>query len=249
MTNAHNHIRGALARGARKARGILWEGRSPIDGARTIAVATDSTANRKTGDMVQIWILRHGMLPSEAVLHGLDTTVCGHCPHRGNGLQGRSCYVQVPQAPDSIMRSVQAGTMPRIAPRDLAGRQVRWGAYGDPAVLPEGLVRMVNGLASGWTGYTHQWRRPWASWARGILMASVETPAQERTARALGWGTFRAGRSDGTDRAGAVLCAAAREGMSCATCGMCDGRPVAVYIPSHGFGAKHAPANRLPVIA
>ena len=230
------------------ARGILWEGRSPVDGAPVVAVATDQSRNGKTGDMVQTWILRRDVSPVDAVHHNLDSTVCGACPHRGQGFRGRSCYVQVGQAPQAIWRSLETGTMPRIAPPDLAGRPIRWGAYGDPCVLPEWLVTACNAVASGWTGYTHQWAQPWAQWARGVLMASVETPAGERKARAAGWGTFRSGRSDGSDRGSAVLCAAERDGLTCAECGMCDGRQLAVYIPSHGFGAKHAPANRLPVL-
>jgi len=225
--------------------GILWEGLSPLDGAPIVAIATCGTNNRKTGDMVQVWILRRDVEPHTAVRSGQDRSICGDCPMRSKeGFTGRGCYVQVPQAPFSVYRAYKRGSYRPVYPEAFKGRYVRWGAYGDPAMLPHWLVQACNASATGWTGYTHQWRYEWSEWARGTFMASVETPKGEEAARRAGWGTFRAGRVDGSDIGRAVLCPS-EGGAQCADCRMCDGRDVAVFIPAHGPGAAVVPAERL----
>lgn len=228
-----------------KLRGILWEGQSPLNGAPIVAIATP-TVNRKTGPMVQVWILRSDISPMDAIRMGNDTAVCGHCPMRSrDGFAGRGCYVNVAHAPRVVWEAYRAGRYPRIGTEAFVGRMVRWGAYGDPAMLPEQLVRDVNAVALGWTGYTHQWAYPWAQWTRGILMASVETPRQEAALYAKGWGTFRAGAPDGSDAGKATLCENERTGELCIDCKRCDGRRARIYIPSHGTGKNFVPAVRL----
>ena len=80
---------------------VLHEGPSPIDGEPIVSIATLHSNNRKTGDMVQIWILRQDMAPMEAIKSGGDRSICGGCPHRGTGTK-RSCYVNVFRAPAAI---------------------------------------------------------------------------------------------------------------------------------------------------
>ena len=70
------------------------------DHARVIIATGFSTPsdNRKTGDMIQIWILVRSVSPTEAIRTGLDRLICGSCVHRGheeNGRHGveRTCYV------------------------------------------------------------------------------------------------------------------------------------------------------------
>jgi hypothetical protein len=65
---------------------VIYRGPSRIDGAPIVAIATgfrDPTANRKTGPMIQTWILREDVPPLEAVATGADRSICGECPHRG----------------------------------------------------------------------------------------------------------------------------------------------------------------------
>jgi hypothetical protein len=114
-------------------------------------------------------------------------------------------------------------------------------------MLPESLVRAVNAVASGHLGYTHQWRYPWAQWARGVFMASVDTPAQEAKAQAAGWGTYRVLRADSADLGDTLPCPS-RQGVTCADCGMCDGRRLAIGIPAHGALKNRTVAHRLQVI-
>ena len=231
--------------------GIIWEGPSPLDGAPLVAIATHTTnrkaANVKTGPMVQVYILRADISPLEAVKSGQDTSICGYCPMRGNTTFKRSCYVNVGQAPVTVWNTCKAG---KYSPLDfstveLAGYGIRWGAYGDPAMLPEEVVDNWDGVVDFSLGYTHQWRSEWASWTRGVFMASVETQEQEALARSRGWATFRAGLRDGSDIGDAILCRNERDGSSCDACRECDGKPKSIYIPAHGFGAINIPAERL----
>jgi hypothetical protein len=197
--------------------------------------------NRKTGDMIQIWILVRSMDPVQAIKEGLDRLICGSCVHRGDGTGGeRSCYVNVGQAPLGIWRAWRAGRYPTLQFMDcFAGRKVRFGAYGDPTHIPIGLALAIAGVSSGWTGYTHQWRKPSLQGWKQILMASVDTTAELVIARSMGWSTFRVG-SEAT--AGEQLCASDREGTPCSVCLLCAGARgglQSVHIPPHGTGARH----------
>ena len=143
--------------------------------------------NRKTGDMIQIWILCKAVDPVEAIKQGLDRLICGNCVHRGINGSGRSCYVNVGQAPLGIYRAWKAGRYPTLQFMDIfAGRKVRFGAYGDPTHLPLSLALAIAGVSSGWTGYTHQWRKPSLQGWKTLLMASVDTTAELVIARSLG---------------------------------------------------------------
>jgi hypothetical protein len=197
--------------------------------------------NRKTGDMIQIWILVKACDPVTAIKEGLDRLICGSCVHRGNGDgSGRSCYVNVGQAPLGIYRAWKAGAyLPLPSVSVFAGRKVRFGAYGDPTWIPLSLALAIAGASSGWTGYTHQWRKPSLQPWRSLLMASVDSVAELVIARSLGWSTFRVGSEASV---GESLCASERVGTPCADCLLCAGARgglESVHIPPHGTGARH----------
>jgi hypothetical protein len=199
--------------------------------------------NRKTGDMIQIWILVKAVSPTEAIRTGLDRLICGNCVHRGDGTGGsRSCYVNVGQAPLGIWRAWKAGRYPTLQFMDcFAGRRVRFGAYGDPTHLPLSLALAIAGVASGHTGYTHQWRKPSLQGWRSILMASVDSTAELLIARSMGWSTFRV-TPDLDHHSFEKLCASDRDGTPCADCLFCDGSRsgiLSIHIPAHGTGARH----------
>ena len=46
---------------------VLHEGESPFDGRLIVSIATLHSSNRKTGDMVQVWILPKDINPLDAV--------------------------------------------------------------------------------------------------------------------------------------------------------------------------------------
>ncbi len=197
--------------------------------------------NRKTGDMIQIWILVKAMDPVRAIKEGLDRLICGSCVHRGDGHgKGRSCYVNVGQAPLGIWRAWKAGAyLPLPSVSVFAGRKVRFGAYGDPTWIPLSLALAIAGVSSGHTGYTHQWRKPSLQGWRSLLMASVDSVAELVIARSMGWSTFRVGSEASV---GESLCASERVGTPCAECLLCAGSRnglESVHIPPHGTGATH----------
>lgn len=199
--------------------------------------------NRKTGDMIQIWILVKAVSPTEAIRTGLDRLICGSCIHRGDGHGGeRSCYVNVGQVPLGIWRAWKAGAyLPLPSVSVFAGRRVRFGAYGDPTWIPLSLALAIAGASSGWTGYTHQWRKPSLQGWKQLLMASVDTAAELLIARSMGWSTFRV--TPNLDHHSIeTLCASDRVGTPCIDCQACAGARSgirSVFIPAHGTGARH----------
>jgi len=237
---------------------VVWQGPSPIDGSPLVAILTRRSANRKTGDMPQLYILRADRSPVEASRTATDDATCGHCPLRHS--LGGGCYVNLGHGPQSVYRAFAAGRYPEATPELLQswtqGKRVRLGAYGDPAMLPESVIERVTAHARGWTGYTHQYAHPWAQWARHYMMASADTPQLARDLRARGWRTFALSADPFTDRPTPdesaptqVECPADTRGTSCADCGLCDGtrngtRPAtevaSVVIRPHGFKARKA---------
>lgn len=236
--------------------GILWEGPSLIDGAPLVAIITDKSSNVKTGPLLQTWILRADIHPWEAVKTGEDRSICGSCPHRAKDgdTSTRSCYVLAWQAPANIYKSYKAGKYKPVNTKHLEGEAIRWGAYGEAVLIPESIVKEVSSLTRTHTGYTHMWQQPFAQWAKGLFMASVDSPKQEALAFSRGWSTFRTAAMDGSDAGDARLCLSESHGITCLECKLCDGsKNQRIYIPVHGIGAKNAPAEikkrKLKVIA
>ena len=62
---------------------VIQRGLSPIDGKPFVVIMTMESKNRKTGNMIQVWIMRDDIDPVEAVREGDDYSICGKCPHRG----------------------------------------------------------------------------------------------------------------------------------------------------------------------
>jgi hypothetical protein len=222
---------------------VIYEGPSLLDGAPIVAIATMKTTNRKTGDMVQTWILRADQSPIDASKAGADASVCGDCKHRWH--TGGACYVNIGQGPGAIWRAYHAG---RYASAWGAfelhaigkGRRVRLGAYGDPAAVPVAVWLNLTDGAIGHTGYTHQWRNPIAAPLRNLCMASVDSAAEWEEAQRDGWRTFRVTGPAEIFEPGEIECASDARGISCADCLACDGattgRPeqASIAITIHG---------------
>ena len=90
-----------------------------LDGAPIVVIATTKSSNRKTGDMVQTWILRSDIKPTEASKAGADASICGDCKHRWS--LGGACYVNIGQGPGAIFRAYKRGNYPQ-APSVSAAR-------------------------------------------------------------------------------------------------------------------------------
>lgn len=209
----------------------VWEGASLIDGAPIMVLLTLHSKNVKTGDMTQLMILRSDKHPQEALEDGSDRSICGDCPHRPQeGAKVGSCYVRISHGPASLWRSYVKGGIPTIdlhkAAGLLAGRSVRLGSYGDPAAVPAPIWTFLLGQAASHTGYTHQWRRPYAAGLKSLCMASCDSISDEWDAMAMGWRTFTVIARGGAIRANQIVCPASKEAgykTTCEKCRLCDG--------------------------
>lgn len=231
---------------------IVYEGPSMLDGSPILAIATLKTTNGKTGDMVQLWIIRADMSPLDAVRKKLDVAICGKCPLRH--AEGGPCYVNVGQAPQAVHRTyqndparekyidgqvvspqaeqqqdthVQQQQQQRDAHRAdlLRGRKVRFGAYGDPAALPVHVLKQLASEAIGWTGYTHQMRH--INFDPAVLdycMVSADTAKSAEKAWAQKARTFRVVRDITEIKPGEIECLSDAKGLTCEECMLCDGK-------------------------
>ena len=233
---------------------ILYQGPSLLDGEPIVVIATGlvASSNSKTGNMIQTHILRADLLPMDAIHSGEDSSICGECPHRGDGTgKHRTCYVTVYQAQTAIYKAFLRGSYPVYDPaihdRYLSGRAIRFGSYGDPAAAPIDVWKSLKTLASITTGYSHQWRTISPEWS-SLVMASADQPADVESSRKLGYRSFRVGDKK---LPGEVLCPASKEAgrkLQCADCGACsgaNGRKGSIYIPLHGGTAVMANKQRL----
>ena len=100
---------------AKQARGyIIYRGPSLINGAPIVAIALVNSANRKTGNLVQTYILPdNGLSPLENLKNLQDESVCGDCKHRRG--TGGACYVNVGQGVLQVWKALMAGNYPPIA--------------------------------------------------------------------------------------------------------------------------------------
>ena len=239
---------------------ILWQGASRIDGAPIVAIvvglSSDST-NSKTGAMLQTYILRADMEPTEAIKSGNDASICGDCPHRGDGTgKARTCYVNVGQGALAVYRAFQRGKYPMATAEQSAAagnaRVVRLGTYGDPAAVPVSVWETLTSRAVAHTGYTHAWRGIGAGYAH-LLMASADSLSDKVAAMSAGFRTFRVVMRGETPRVqGEAICPASAEAgkkLTCITCKACNGtataRKSSIVIQAHGGFAVMANVRKL----
>lgn len=220
---------------------ILYCGPSMLDGQPIVAIAVGLVAkssNRKTGAMVQTYIIRADVSPVKAIKTGADSSVCGDCKLRGILGKKRVCYVNLGQGPRAVFDGFKRGIYPVAG--DIAaigaGRMVRLGTYGDPAAVPVEVWESLISKAAGHTGYSHQWRKFPA--LREMVMASADTETDKADAWGAGWRTFRLADSP---TPGEIACPSL-SGVHCADCRLCDGAGAAksITIPAHGIGKGYA---------
>lgn len=223
---------------------ILWQGPSHYDGAPIVVIATgftDASANGKTGKMIQTWILREDVPPHHAFKNGLGKSVCGDCGHAG--YNNNTCYVTWYQAPLSVWNCYKRGNYAYIG-QDWAlfdDVALRIGSAGDPAMVPGSVWTEPLLRSTTHTGYTHQWRQPWAQHLRGLVQASCDGFGDYIEATTHGWTTFLVVPENVEDPAGTVHCAASHEKgqkTNCAQCHLCDGKSANVIIHAHGSRSK-----------
>lgn len=227
---------------------VLYEGKSLLSDQRIVAIATFKSSNEKTGDMVQVWILPADLDPLQAIQTNDNSGACGRCALQGTAdesgkMHNRVCYVNVGQAPLGIWRAWQSGSYPQFDKRLdewlLKDREIRIGAYGDPAALPVSLVRYLATVGRSWTGYSHQllWiRRDRADALSELLMCSTHNKAQLAEARRRGYRSFHAIPAGAPAPADSVECPFYTANVQCRDCQLCQGtskQAKDVYVIAH----------------
>lgn len=220
---------------------VLWEGNSPVDNAPIAAIATLSSKNVKTGNMVQVWIIRTDIEPRKAVKQGKDNSICGSCPFKS----GNGCYVRAEQAPLAVFKAYHRNKYKRLSPSELSlvgiGRTVRIGAYGDPAMVPFWVWESVIKNSTGHTGYTHQQKESFYDVRLNkILMVSADTLAESEKLNDLGIRTFTAISENEEVPGDQLVCPNFTHGIQCAECKLCNGgqNGKSIIAPIHGTQVK-----------
>jgi len=185
--------------------------------------------------------------------------VCGGCSHKTNG----SCYVQHNVRSAGQPAKHLATSAPTVSGREgwqailrmgkLSGfGGVRSAVAGSAGSIPADVWSWIEsdtkeaGLS--FLGYCEDWRTGNSAHLRGTHMASVQSRASARKARALGWGVFaslpvQAFAGGYTLPEGATLCPKSAEAknvhglpVTCTACGLCDGGERTVFVVQHGPG-------------
>ena len=228
---------------------ILWEDWN------VVAIATTGSLNSKTGNMVQIWLLDRNLHPVENIQTGKDASLqCKGCPFAS----GKGCYV-APMPLMAIWNKYQRNDYPSLAfgsPEWGAfweGKAVRFGAYGNPSLLPLAIVESIAKLARKHTGYFHDWQSMSKQEAKAygrFFMASAE-PWNIAKAHKLGLRAFSVLPEGAAAPQGSLECLADSKGLTCAECGLCDGTersdrrgaPLpSIWIKAHGYKTAKATA-------
>jgi hypothetical protein len=221
---------------------VLYDGPSMLDGKPIVMIVNcveRPSKNEKTGSMLQTWILRSDIHPSEAIANGDDESICGQCPRR-HGASG-DCYV-LERTIASVWQAYKRGTYPHLHEfRMFERRAIRIGSYGDPAAVPVELIADLVRHTRGHTAYTHQWRtcdqrlRDWC-------MASTDSVDDFHDAQRGGWRSYRVRAVGDTRRVeGESVCPGSADGgykLTCIECMACAGagrgRRADIVVSAHG---------------
>ena len=138
----------------------------------------------------------------------------------------------------------------------------RLGMEGDPGSVPKRVwVTFFDTVVpKRWTSFIHNWRErtdeqgtryPAADpWFAQFSMASVDSVEERTAAKALGFRTARVATAPVELQKGEIVCPAiARDDVTCASCGLCNGRAFGkrttvkdIVFPAHGNGASKVDA-------
>jgi hypothetical protein len=212
-----------------------------------VSIAVLKSANVKTGNMIQVYILTKNISPTEAIKNGDDFLICGNCPQRR--VSGGGCYVNVGQDPSSVWRSYKKGQYQKISDmknwqKYFLGRSVRFGAYGDPAFIPVDIVSEICDTAESWTGYTHQWEQ--LQEYNAFFMASVENENKQEQAKIQGFRTFKIVDESYNIKKSETVCPNLLDAnINCIDCGLCDGYNTKKDIVTLAHGSLKSKVNYL----
>ena len=218
---------------------IIYKGQSLLDKEPIVVIAIYSNRNKKTGHVVQTYILCDGdKNPLEASKTGADYSICGNCPMRGEittdpdrkQAKGRECYVNLGQGVLIVWKAYKRGVYQTGDAATMGrGRFVRVGTYGDPAAVPAEVWDKLLSECDTWTAYTHQ--KPWRP---DIAMQSADSHDEAIAHWKAGRRTFRVIADLGMfDKQNEALCPASKEAgrrVQCTACKLCKGSSLAKSI-------------------
>lgn len=238
---------------------VVYQGPSAIDGAPIAVILTgfaSKSTNAKTGGMVQSYVIRTDVAPTDAIRQGLDSAICGACPLRSVAGGGSgACYVNVGHGPLAVFNAYKRGRYVVATPDRAAweigetGRPFRMGTYGDPGAVPNAgafwgalIRRQAPGVDH--TGYTHRWRDTGASLA-GLCMASADSIDDAIEAQRMGFATFRVARKGDPFRMiGEARCPASAEAGKRTTCEACPMKCDGMWRPGNSGRVIQAHGNK-----
>ena len=226
---------------------VLYEGTKYVCIATGIK---QPSQNVKTGPMIQIFMIVKDVHPVEAMKTGENVHVCFSCKHRpatdeerAKGIKGGACYVDVAKSVAQVYKTYRKGRYQNICgekipePNDVdsylklgsatieeifSGRNVRFGAYGEPVLIPHPMVKKIISVASGHTGYTHTWMNPAFDAYKQFFMASADTDQEYEIAKRKGWRTFRVSTSWDM-KPNEMICLNSWQNKTCFECLQCNG--------------------------
>jgi hypothetical protein len=217
---------------------IIYNGPSLLDGKPIVVIATYSNRNKKTGAVVQTYILCRDINPLEASKTGADFSICGDCIMRGEvttnpqrkQAKKRRCYVNLGQGVLIVWKAFQRGVyLPGNAQDMGRGRFVRVGTYGDPGAVPPSIWEDLLSECKTWTAYSHQ-----SGWRPDIAMQSADSYMEAKAHWEQGRRTFRVVVDIlGVDYSNETICPASKEAgrrVQCTACKLCKGSTAAKSI-------------------
>ena len=206
------------------------------------------SANKKTGDMVQLAVLPLSKSPTKAVKTKQQHN-CGDCALKS------SCYVN-PVGLNAVYqatRHLEVSRIPQLY------KPVRLGSWGDPGLVPIPILHCLVHRAPGHTGYTHLWQDINPKYAQ-YLMASIDALSAQRAGKTLdqlkrsaqraGYRTYTVlspGQSAGED----IICPASKRSIygrdiTCRECKLCSGQTYAARNTARSIAAEiHGAPNKV----
>ena len=203
-----------------------------------IASPKEVVVQTYTYDLRQYALANCGRKITMQEFFALDSKNCLDCPLSSNSGNGE-CYTHKPRQysgflsqlrslgknPSSISQEGLTQELRKQLFRMSNGLYVRFGAYGEPSLMPVDLVRSMVIACKTWTGYTHQAHQEWAKDYAMYFQASSHSDQEADMLRDYGgWRSFIV--TDKNTTSNAVQCPASAEAgykSICSKCGLCSG--------------------------
>jgi hypothetical protein len=222
---------------------IVYEGPSKIDGEPIVGIVTNQSTNTKTGNIMQLWIMRADVRPTLATNTGQDRSVCGDCKHRH--FNGGACYVMPFTGPLGVWKAYKKGIYETLDDFNVFNNRVlRFGAYGDPHALPISVLIMIKTHIKNSTSYTHLWKTLTGldlNISKQFTMASVDNIEEKHEAQRLGYRTFRVVKDYDNLESDEIICPNITRGVTCIECKLCNGNQIGaknIVVKAHGVKSK-----------